>query len=153
MTDNPLVALLDEVIRLRTRLQSLFAEATPAANLSPTQALVLTAVIESKTPPTVPKIGRSLGYPRQSVQRAANALVEAGLLETAPNPDHKRAHLLCATAAGRSAYDLSRSRAARAENEMLAVLDARECERVAKELKQIRSKIEAHLRTRSVAES
>ena len=146
MTDNPLVDLLDEVIRLRTRLQSLFAEATTAANLSAMQSLVLTSVIESKTPPTVPKIGRSLGYPRQTVQRATNALLEAGLIETAPNPDHKRASLLSATAAGQRAYELSRTSAAKAEREVLAVVDASECERVANDLKKIRGKIERHLR-------
>lgn len=149
MTDTPLVELLDEVIRLRTRLQSLFAEASAATNLPAMQSLVLTSVIESKHPPTVPRIGRSLGYPRQTVQRATNALLEAGLIETAPNPDHKRARLLGVTPDGQRAYDTSRSRAAKAEREVLAVLDAGECERVARDLKEIRSKIEGHLRIRN----
>ena len=34
------------------------------------------------------------------IQRAANALVDAGLIETLPNPDHKRAVLLRATEQG-----------------------------------------------------
>lgn len=151
MSDNPLVDLLDEVVRLRTRLQSLFSEAVTASNLSSMQSLVLTSVIESKTPPTVPRIGRSLGYPRQTVQRATNALLDSGLIETAPNPDHKRAHLLRATEAGQRSYELSRTRAAEAEQDVLTLVDAGECQRVASDLKKIRSTIEHHLRARKEA--
>src|SRR5882724_3839651 len=91
---HPLVHLIDEVIRLRGRLQSLFAGVGAASGLAPMESTVLTAVVESHTTPTVSQIGRSLGHPRQVIQRAANNLIAARLLETTPNPGHKRAALL-----------------------------------------------------------
>ena len=97
---HPLVALSDELIRLNGRLRSVFAEARRDAGLGDSELGVLNAVVEADHPPTVPQIGRSFGQPRQLVQRAANSLVDAGLIETQPNPDHKRAVLLRATDKG-----------------------------------------------------
>src|SRR6476619_7051571 len=91
---HALVGLVDEVLRLGGRLKSTFAGARRAAGLGESESMVLNAVVEADRAPTVSQIGRSLGQPRQIVQRAANALVEAGLIATAPNPDHKRAPLL-----------------------------------------------------------
>lgn len=44
-----------------------------------------------------------MGITRQSVQRVADALVEAGLAEYRPNPAHRRAKLLAPTDEGRAA--------------------------------------------------
>ena len=97
---HPLVGLSDELIRLNGRLKSLFAEARRGAGLGDSEMGVLNAVVEADRAPTVPQIGRSFGQPRQLVQRAANSLMAAGLIEAVPNPDHKRAVLLCATDKG-----------------------------------------------------
>lgn len=97
---HPLVGLSDELIRLNGRLRSLFADARRNAGLGDSELGVLNAVVEADRPPTVPQIGRSFGQPRQLVQRAANSLVAAGLVETLANPDHKRALLLRATERG-----------------------------------------------------
>lgn len=99
---NALVALVDEVSRLHGRLRSAFAEARRSVGLGDTELMVLTAVVGAERAPTASKIGRSLGYPRQIVQRAANALAADGLIGTAPNPDHKRAPLLVPTDKGRA---------------------------------------------------
>jgi len=97
---HPLVGLSDELIRLGGRLKSLFADARRNAGLGDSELGVLNSVVEAEHLPTVSQIGRSIGQPRQLIQRAANALVEAGLIETLPNPDHKRAVLLRATEQG-----------------------------------------------------
>ncbi len=97
---HPLVGLSDELIRLTGRLKSLFADARRNAGLGDSELGVLNSVVEAERPPTVSQIGRSIGQPRQLIQRAANALVDAGLIETMPNPDHKRAVLLRATTRG-----------------------------------------------------
>lgn len=97
---HPLVGLSDELIRLNGRLKSLFAGARRAEGLGDSELSVLNAVVEADRPPTVPQIGRSFGQPRQIMQRAANSLIAAGLIEAAPNPDHKRAMLLRATERG-----------------------------------------------------
>jgi DNA-binding MarR family transcriptional regulator len=97
---HPLVGLIDETSRLNGRLKSLFAEARRGAGLGDSELAVLSAVVEAERPPTVPQIGRSFGQPRQQIQRAANSLMGAGLIEAIPNPDHKRASLLRATESG-----------------------------------------------------
>src|SRR5690606_37248532 len=96
----PLVGLSDELIRLNGRLKSLYADARRDAGLGSSEMSVLNAVVEADRPPTVPQIGRSFGQPRQQVQRAANSLMAAGLIEALPNPDHKRAMLMRATESG-----------------------------------------------------
>jgi DNA-binding MarR family transcriptional regulator len=97
---HPLVGLSDELIRLSGRFKSLFAGARRPEGIGDSELAVLNAVVEAEHPPTVPQIGRSFGEARQLVQRAVNGLVERGLVETLPNPDHKRAVLLRATDAG-----------------------------------------------------
>src|SRR5689334_19396250 len=109
---NALIGLVDEVTRLSGRLKSTFAASRREAGLNESEMTVLNSVVEARTPPTVPQIGRSMGQPRQLIQRAANSLIEAGLLEAAPNPDHKRAVLLRATEQGMT---LKREADARAE--------------------------------------
>jgi len=113
------------------------------------ETTVLLSVAESGSAPTVPQIGRSLGHPRQVIQRAANALIAAGLLETMPNPDHKRAALLSVTDDGLSLKNRTSARAIKVGNELLKVVDPARCETVAQELHELRSDIEAFLRSRT----
>lgn len=49
---------------------------------------------------TVPQIARRLGVSRQNEQRVVNDLVDAGLAELVPNPDHKTSPLARLTAEG-----------------------------------------------------
>lgn len=97
---NALVALIDEVGRLNGRLKVAFGEVRRTVGLGESEMTVLNAVVEADRPPTVAQIGRSLGVPRQLVQRAANALVDSGLIATTANPHHKRAPLLVPTDEG-----------------------------------------------------
>ena len=59
---------------------------------------VLGAVL--RNPDTASGIARQMGLARQSVQRVANRLLQEGLMESRPNPIHKRASLLAPTKAG-----------------------------------------------------
>lgn len=146
---NPMIVMVDEIIRLGSRLRAVFAGSTAASGLSSMESMVLAAVTEAKAPPTVPQIGRSLGHPRQVIQRAANELLAAGLIQAAPNPNHKRAPLLLATSDGEKLKGRVDAHAAEAANALLAVVDAAKCERLAQELHELRGKIEAHLRSRN----
>lgn len=49
---------------------------------------------------TIPQIARRLGVSRQNEQRVVNDLVEAGLAEYVPNPDHKTSPLAQLTIEG-----------------------------------------------------
>lgn len=142
----PLVGLSDELIRLNGRLKSMFAGARRSGGLGDSELTVLNAVVEADRFPTVPQIGRSLGQPRQLVQRAATSLVAAGLVEAVPNPDHKRAMLLRATAQG---IALKRDIDARADaiaQDIAGDIDAELTCRATAALRQIRKDLEARLR-------
>lgn len=151
-TLHPLLHLMDEVVRIKGRLQSVFADASAAMSLPPLESTVLTAVIESQAPPTVSQIGRSLGHPRQVIQRAANTLIKAGWMQVAPNPEHKRAQLLLATEQGEKSYREALALAKRAAGSLSRVVEMAECERLASDLHELRSKIEGHIRSKNAAQ-
>lgn len=143
---HAVVALIDELIRTHGRMKSVFAGINVNSELSSMESTVLAAVVESPTAPTVPQIGRSLGYPRQVIQRAANTLIAAGLIETSPNPSHKRAVLLEPTRQGRLVKKRAEARAVEALEPLMRQIDATKCRRVADELRELRGEIEAYLR-------
>jgi DNA-binding MarR family transcriptional regulator len=143
---NPLVGLADELVRLSGRLKSTFAAARRAVGLGESEMMVLNAVVEAVHPPTVPKIGRSLGQPRQIVQRAANALIDSGLIETAPNPDHKRAVLLRATDKGVATKRTADATADSIAAEIAAGFDLSGVNEVSRGLRAIRKQLETRLR-------
>jgi DNA-binding MarR family transcriptional regulator len=143
---NPLVSLVDEVMRLQGRFKSIFAGSDGVTGLPSMELTVLTAVVEAAGAPTVPQIGRSLGRPRQVIQRATNALVEAGLIEAVTNPHHKRAPLLLPTHRGKSVKRKADACALKAANAFLRRIDAARCRRLAEGLRELRGEIEAYMR-------
>lgn len=145
---NPLIAMIDELIRLNARLRGVFAGATGPTGLNAMEATVLAAVVEARMPPTVPQIGRSLGHPRQVIQRAANALAAAGLIRTEANPHHKRAVLLLPTPEGERLKRESDARAVEAVEPLLNSFDRRRAEHMVEEIRALRTAIEAHIRSR-----
>ena len=144
---NPFLQLVDEISRLQGRLKTLFAKFQDATGLSRMEQLVLASVRGSLVPPTVSQIGRSLGFPRQAIQRAANDLEKKGLIEKAHNPDHKRAPLLLATDKGLELKNKSDALALATANAMLGKVDAEMCQQISAEVRQLRKAIEAHLRS------
>jgi DNA-binding MarR family transcriptional regulator len=62
----------------------------------------LLAMVENG-PATVAQTARTLGLARQSVQRVADVLEDAGLVRYTDNPHHRRARLVELTEAGRRA--------------------------------------------------
>lgn len=94
------IHLIDELARTRGRATGAFREIRQAHDLTELELVVLNAVAGAKQPPTVPQIGRSLGHPRQMIQRAADTLAGRGLIDTQDNTEHKRAKLLVLTTTG-----------------------------------------------------
>ena len=138
----------DEVARLRGRMRALFADTRAASGLPEMELTVLTAAVNAATPPTVAQIGRSLGHPRQVVQRAANRLAELELVRFADNPDHKRASLIVATDAGRTLKAADHARAQAVTRAVMARIDPAAFADAAEQLHIIRTEIEAYLRER-----
>jgi DNA-binding MarR family transcriptional regulator len=144
---HPLVGLSDELIRLGGRMKATFAGARREEGLGDSEMSVLNAVVEADHPPTVPQIGRSFGQPRQLVQRAANSLMAAGLIEAAPNPDHKRAVLLRATERGTALKREIDARADAIAGEIGDGLDTELVREATAALNTIRKQLEARLRS------
>ncbi|MBV1687535.1 MarR family transcriptional regulator [Novosphingobium sp. G106] len=143
---HPLVGLSDELIRLGGRMKATFAGARREEGLGDSEMSVLNAVVEADRPPTVPQIGRSFGQPRQLVQRAANSLMAAGLIEAEANPDHKRAVLLRPTERGTALKREIDERADAIAAEIGAGVDVDLIREATAALNTIRKQLEARLR-------
>ena len=65
---------------------------------------VLGAISLADKPLTVPQIARMMGLTRQAVQRLVDVMLEDGLLDFHPNPDHKRAKLIALSVFGKEVY-------------------------------------------------
>ena len=94
--------LLTDVIittfRLNGRLMEVAQGLAAQGGLTAAWWQVIGGVLDE--PRTVAEIGRRMGMTRQGVQRVADLLVEHGLAEYRPNPNHRRAKLLACTEAG-----------------------------------------------------
>jgi DNA-binding MarR family transcriptional regulator len=143
---HPTCVLADEVVRLSARLKSVFSEATAQSGLSALAYTVFIYIAESSAPPTVPQIGRSIGHVRQVIQRAVHDLIGLGLVETMPNPNHKRAPLLQLSAEGEEFKRKSDSRVTRIGDELLRHLDEKACVQAISDLRKVRGQIEEYLR-------
>lgn len=142
LKSNPLVQLVDEVTRLQGRFRSLFAGIHQETGLKSMEDLVLNAITEAERPPTVPQIGRSLGHPRQVIQRAVNDLLDDGYLEKLPNPDHKRAPLFGLTAKGARLKQRSDAQALAVADAFLEQVSAEQCQQLANDLREVRKAME-----------
>jgi len=96
-----LVGILRDAIRVSAASQRIFSRLREDSGLTGIEVLTLMAITHAQEPPTVPQVGRSLGHPRQVIQRAVRVLDDQGLVMPRPNPGHKRAVLLVATDKGR----------------------------------------------------
>ena len=56
------------------------------------------------TPLTAPQIGEGMGVTRQGAQKQLNLLLEEGLVESHPNPAHRRSPLYALTPQGLASY-------------------------------------------------
>jgi DNA-binding MarR family transcriptional regulator len=127
-------------------MKSMFAGARRSEGLGDSELTVLNSVVEADRPPTVPQIGRSLGQPRQVIQRAANSLMDAGLIEAEANPDHKRAVLLRPTARGTALKREMDARADAIAETVVGDIDADLVQAATTALRAIRKELEARLR-------
>ena len=103
-----LTELIVTTFRLNGRLLDVARELAAEGGITAAWWQVLGGVLDE--PRTVAEIGRRMGLTRQAVQRIADLLVDRGLAEYRPNPNHRRANLLaCTEATGRSAASRSPS--------------------------------------------
>jgi DNA-binding MarR family transcriptional regulator len=111
---SPKGALLTDLMLETFRLNGALLQAGDrlVADIGLTSARwqVLGAIALSDERLPVAHLARNMGLARQSVQRIANELAGEGLVEFAPNPHHKRAHLVVLTKKGWAAYNAAIAR-------------------------------------------
>ena len=100
-----LTDLILEVFRLNGRLLVAGDRVVAGLGLTSARWQVLGAIAFAQQPQPVSWLARDMGLNRQGVQRIVNEMKEAGLIEFAPNPHHKRAPLVMLSKAGRAAFD------------------------------------------------
>ena len=95
--------LVLEVFRLNGRLLAAGDRLTRPLGLTSARWQVLGAIEDQGR--SAAQIGRRMGLARQNVQRLADALEKEGMVVYAPNPDHRRAKLVCLTQRGKKAFE------------------------------------------------
>jgi DNA-binding MarR family transcriptional regulator len=106
---------------------------------------VLGAIALAERPLTVPQIARRMGLTRQSVHATVNRLVRDGLLELAPNADHRRSPLVGLTASGRTRYEAIDARQAAWVNRLARGIERSDIETAGRVLDELCRRLEAHL--------
>lgn len=152
-SEEPFLKLINEILRINGRVRRVFAGVETMTGLSAMQLSVLASVGESRRLQTVSDLGRSLGHPRQVIQRTANDLVTAGLLGFADNPRHKRSPILRMTAAGEDVKRVADERAKTVAEAIGTRLDNAECEQAAALLKHVRGAMDDFILTADTASS
>ena len=104
---------------------------------------VLRAIALADRPLTVPQIARRMGLTRQSVHVTVNRLVEEGLLERAPNADHRRSPLVRLTEDGTAKYSAIDARQAVWVNRLAAGIDRIEFKTTARVLDELCRRLDA----------
>jgi DNA-binding MarR family transcriptional regulator len=104
---------------------------------------VLGAIALAERPLTVPQIARRMGLTRQSVHATVQRLGHDGLLELAPNADHRRSPLVCLTEPGRATYAATDRRQAVWVNRLAGEIGRSDLETTARVLDELCRRLEA----------
>jgi DNA-binding MarR family transcriptional regulator len=104
---------------------------------------VLGAIALAQQPLTVPQIARRMGLTRQTVHTTVNRLLADGLVELAPNADHRRSQLVSMTELGRAKYRAIDEKQAVWVSELAAGLRRSELETTARVLDELCTRLEA----------
>jgi DNA-binding MarR family transcriptional regulator len=104
---------------------------------------VLGAIALAGRPLTVPQIARRMGLTRQSVHTTVNRLLAAGLVELAPNADHRRSQLVRLTELGQARYEAIDRKQAAWINQLADGLHSSDLEAAARVLNELCTRLEA----------
>ena len=106
---------------------------------------VLGAVALAQRPVTVPQIARRMGLTRQSVHTTVNRLLADGMVQLAPNADHRRSPLVALTERGRATYQAVDRKQAAWVNRLAAGLARADLDAAARVLGELSARLEAGL--------
>jgi DNA-binding MarR family transcriptional regulator len=133
--------LVLEVFRFNGRLLAAGDRLSKPVGLTSARWQILGAIEDQGR--SVAQIARRMGLARQNVQRLADILGKQGMVAYAPNPDHRRAKLVCLTERGKKAVEeLERHQAAWA-NQMASCVRHSEMKLALEVLRKLRSAMES----------
>jgi DNA-binding MarR family transcriptional regulator len=95
------------VFRLNGALLQWGDELVQPLGLTSARWQMLGAIALAGEPLTAPQVGEVMGVSRQGAQKQLNLLLEQGLVESRPNPAHRRSPLYGLTAQGLELYRLA----------------------------------------------
>ncbi|GAA2796619.1 MarR family transcriptional regulator [Kitasatospora sp. CM 4170] len=104
-----LTEVFDLVGPLYRRVHRKVEDAAPVEGL-PVGVRAVLDLLRTREPMTVPQMGRAQALSRQFVQRMVNDAAQRGLVESLPNPAHRRSSLIRLTTAGRTAIEVVHAR-------------------------------------------
>jgi DNA-binding MarR family transcriptional regulator len=104
---------------------------------------VLGAIALAERPLTVPQIARRMGLTRQSVHATVKRLVADGLVELAPNADHRRSQLIRLTELGERSYAAMHMRQVAWVNRLADGIDHSDLQITARLLAELCARLEA----------
>jgi DNA-binding MarR family transcriptional regulator len=104
---------------------------------------VLGAIALADRPLTVPQIARRMGLTRQSVHATVKRLTADGLVELAPNADHRRSRLVRMTELGERRYAAIDRRQIEWANELARGIGRSDLETAARVLEALCGRLEA----------
>ncbi len=135
--------LVGEVFRLNGEMLSAGDRLGKDLGVSPARWQTLATIRDQAMPVTA--IARRLGLARQSVQRTVNQLRREGLVQTLPNPEHRRSHLIALTRDGEEIWAQLRNLQLPLTDTFTAGLGltAEELDRLAGQLRRIRRAAQA----------
>ena len=131
--------LIMETFQFNGRLLAAGDRLTKPVGLTSARWQVLGAIEAQSL--SVAQIARQMGLARQNVQRLADALEKERIVEYAPNPDHKRAKLVCLTERGRSAMKKLGEMQVLWANETASGISAAEIQAASDTLRKLRSRL------------
>lgn len=132
--------LVLEVFRFHGRLLAAGDRLTKPLNLSSARWQVLGAI--EQCPLSVAQIARNMGLTRQTVQKLADELNRGQFVQYAPNPDHKRAKLVCQTEKSRHVMKVLEQRQLRWANEVAEGVKDEEMEAALRLIHKLRVQVE-----------
>jgi DNA-binding MarR family transcriptional regulator len=133
--------LILETFRFNGRLLAAGDRLTKPLGLTSARWQVLGAIEGQSL--SVAQIARKMGLARQNVQRLANELEKAQIVEYLPNPEHKLAKLVRLTERGRAAMQDLGQRQQRWANRTTATVSAAEIQAAVALLVKLRLRLES----------
>jgi DNA-binding MarR family transcriptional regulator len=143
MKTQDVTELILEVFRLNGALIASGDALVADLGLTSARWQVLGAIALQDKPAPVVRLAENMGLTRQSVQRVTDDLADAGLVNFAENPNHRRAKLVKLTRQGEALYSAASRRQGPWAQRLRAGISTKEIEAATQTLARLRERLVA----------